>query len=79
MHCFLKKYEVHENFVLIFNYAGNSEFELSVYDTQCMNNFCNCYDGYRFEDLMFPSCDEGVIEIFESMDVISEGIKCLIF
>lgn len=73
MSYFLRKYRVHDGYLLIFKYLSDSAFELSVYDTQCMNHFRDCYGNYRFDDFMFPSEDDEVIEISDSSNSLSKG------
>lgn len=71
MNQFLRKYVVREGYIMFFKYCGNSDFQISVYDTACVNHLRHCCGTYRFEDFMFPSCSEEVIEIDDSFDVKS--------
>lgn len=60
---FIGKYCIKDDYVLFFNYLGNSTFEVSVYDCQHMNHFRDIVGYLRFEDFMNPPYDTEVVDV----------------
>ncbi|KAK1353298.1 hypothetical protein POM88_052433 [Heracleum sosnowskyi] len=70
---FIGKYDIQDDYVMFFNYLGNSTFALSVYDSQCMNHFRDRLGYLRFEDFMNPHYDtDAVVLSDDTEDVVTE-------
>lgn len=70
---FLRKYKIDEDYVLFFDYLGNSTFAVKVFDCQCMNHFRDIEGFFRFEDFIHPPADVTVVNISDN-DIAAEGI-----
>ncbi|KAK1358282.1 hypothetical protein POM88_051538 [Heracleum sosnowskyi] len=70
---FIGKYDIQDDFVMFFNYLGNSTFAISVNDRQCMNHFRDNLGYLRYEDFMNPRCDTDVVVLSDdSEDSVTE-------
>ncbi|KAK1400866.1 hypothetical protein POM88_000471 [Heracleum sosnowskyi] len=66
LHRFFGKYNIDDEYVIFFNYLGNSKFAVSVYDCQHMNHLRNIVGDFRFEDFLYPPCDTEVIVVSDN-------------
>lgn len=66
LHRFIGKYDIHDEYVLFFNYLGNSKFALSVYDTQSCNHLRDIIGNSRIEDFMYPPSDMEVLDVSDN-------------
>ncbi|XP_074324576.1 uncharacterized protein LOC141661461 [Apium graveolens] len=58
LNSFFEHYKIHENYVMIFDYLGRSNFRLEVYDSEYMNHFCTINGNYRFGYFNNIFCNE---------------------
>lgn len=60
---FIGKYYIKSDYVVFFNYLGNSSFAIKVFDCQHMNHLRDIEGYFRFKDFMYPPIDMEVVEV----------------